>query len=131
MATMEKTVAASAADKRLLLTPLPIQSGSSANPSHPARQASAATGAAESAATSQQNRLAGARHGPRAIGALRKLRRPRVAKERPPAVHRSATSNIAVNASTGRSEEHTSELQSLMRTSYAVLCLQKKKTITT
>src|SRR3546814_4493113 len=25
-----------------------------------------------------------------------------------------------------RSEEHTSELQSLMRTSYAVLCLQKK-----
>src|SRR3546814_3916126 len=91
MATMEKTVAASAADKRLLLTPLPIQSGSSANPSHPARQASAATGAAESAATSQQNRLAGARHGPRAIGALRKLRRPRVAKERPPAVHRSAT----------------------------------------
>src|SRR3546814_6976947 len=27
-----------------------------------------------------------------------------------------------------RSEEHTSELQSLMRTSYAVFCLQKKKT---
>src|SRR3546814_8768687 len=27
----------------------------------------------------------------------------------------------------GRSEEHTSELQSLMRTSYAVFCLQKKK----
>src|SRR3546814_2684007 len=26
-----------------------------------------------------------------------------------------------------RSEEHTSELQSLMRTSYAVLCLQKKR----
>src|SRR3546814_6081525 len=26
-----------------------------------------------------------------------------------------------------RSEEHTSELQSLMRTSYAVLCLKKKK----
>src|SRR3546814_4271544 len=26
----------------------------------------------------------------------------------------------------GSSEEHTSELQSLMRTSYAVLCLQKK-----
>src|SRR3546814_1186127 len=31
-----------------------------------------------------------------------------------------------------RSEEHTSELQSLMRTSYAVFCLKtKKKTITT
>src|SRR3546814_10346104 len=29
---------------------------------------------------------------------------------------------------TGRSEEHTSELQSIMRTSYAVFCLQKKKT---
>src|SRR3546814_7070365 len=26
-----------------------------------------------------------------------------------------------------RSEEHTSELQSLMRTSYAVFCLQKKQ----
>src|SRR3546814_2042420 len=29
-------------------------------------------------------------------------------------------------ALTGRSEEHTSELQSLMRISYAVLCLKKK-----
>src|SRR3546814_10180340 len=28
----------------------------------------------------------------------------------------------------GRSEEHTSELQSLMRSSYAVFCLKKKKT---
>src|SRR3546814_8869322 len=28
----------------------------------------------------------------------------------------------------GRSEEHTSELQSLMRISYAVFCLNKKKT---
>src|SRR3546814_3817036 len=28
---------------------------------------------------------------------------------------------------TRRSEEHTSELQSLMRTSYAVFCLKKKK----
>src|SRR3546814_8074498 len=31
--------------------------------------------------------------------------------------------------STARSEEHTSELQSLMRTSYAVFCLQKKNNI--
>src|SRR3546814_2702028 len=30
----------------------------------------------------------------------------------------------------GRSEEHTSELQSLMRNSYAVFCLKKKKTRT-
>src|SRR3546814_1903250 len=32
---------------------------------------------------------------------------------------------------TQRSEEHTSELQSLMRISYAVFCLKKKKKITT
>src|SRR3546814_4100742 len=31
----------------------------------------------------------------------------------------------------GRSEEHTSELQSLMRISYAVFCLKKKKIIKT
>src|SRR3546814_4403146 len=31
----------------------------------------------------------------------------------------------------GRSEEHTSELQSLMRISYAVFCLKKKKTTNT
>src|SRR3546814_7572270 len=31
-----------------------------------------------------------------------------------------------IDAITQRSEEHTSELQSLMRTSYAVFCLQKK-----
>src|SRR3546814_9925555 len=31
------------------------------------------------------------------------------------------------HASGQRSEEHTSELQSLMRTSYAVFCLKKKK----
>src|SRR3546814_5698863 len=35
----------------------------------------------------------------------------------------SASSNGA-----GRSEEHTSELQSLMRISYAVFCLKKKQT---
>src|SRR3546814_3843356 len=33
-------------------------------------------------------------------------------------------------SSTRRSEEHTSELQSLMRISYAVFCLKKKKTKT-
>src|SRR3546814_9244312 len=35
------------------------------------------------------------------------------------------------NPSQDRSEEHTSELQSLMRISYAVFCLKKKKTTTT
>src|SRR3546814_1384408 len=34
---------------------------------------------------------------------------------------------VASEASSTRSEEHTSELQSLMRISYAVLCLKKKK----
>src|SRR3546814_3686768 len=33
----------------------------------------------------------------------------------------------AGRTATGRSEEHTSELQSLMRISYAVFCLKKKK----
>src|SRR3546814_2571501 len=32
------------------------------------------------------------------------------------------------SATSWRSEEHTSELQSLMRISYAVFCLKKKKT---
>src|SRR3546814_1525375 len=35
------------------------------------------------------------------------------------------------SASNVRSEEHTSELQSLMRISYAVFCLHKKKDIIT
>src|SRR3546814_3031292 len=34
---------------------------------------------------------------------------------------------LKTNHSPARSEEHTSELQSLMRISYAVLCLKKKK----
>src|SRR3546814_5482440 len=37
----------------------------------------------------------------------------------------------ARNPATKRSEEHTSELQSLMRISYAVFCLKKKKSKTT
>src|SRR3546814_3179734 len=35
--------------------------------------------------------------------------------------------HIELAAQLGRSEEHTSELQSLMRISYAVFCLKKKK----
>src|SRR3546814_4174165 len=33
---------------------------------------------------------------------------------------------VAVESASSRSEEHTSELQSLMRISYAVFCLKKK-----
>src|SRR3546814_6226569 len=38
------------------------------------------------------------------------------------------TKAIALQRTGKRSEEHTSELQSLMRISYAVFCLKKKKT---
>src|SRR3546814_6992975 len=38
---------------------------------------------------------------------------------------------LALEFDRDRSEEHTSELQSLMRISYAVFCLKKKKTHTT
>src|SRR3546814_4555850 len=47
----------------------------------------------------------------------------------PPAGRRvvSSRSKIGSYCQSSRSEEHTSELQSLMRISYAVLCLKKKK----
>src|SRR3546814_1737633 len=49
---------------------------------------------------------------------------------------RETTFNVAndgavIGFQVGRSEEHTSELQSLMRISYAVFCLQKKSNTTT
>src|SRR3546814_9908166 len=40
--------------------------------------------------------------------------------------HRFEKGSETMNSKTIRSEEHTSELQSLMRTSYAVVCLKKK-----
>src|SRR3546814_7546274 len=40
---------------------------------------------------------------------------------------RDALEPVAGRVAAGRSEEHTSELQSLMRNSYAVFCLKKKK----
>src|SRR3546814_9896276 len=45
----------------------------------------------------------------------------------PPGLRRLAGGAAAL---AGRSEEHTSELQSLMRISYAVFCLKKKNTET-
>src|SRR3546814_6399825 len=54
-------------------------------------------------------------------------------KSRPRAIGRdkpiaASTENLQLNARStiDRSEEHTSELQSLMRISYAVFCLKKK-----
>src|SRR3546814_4756843 len=52
---------------------------------------------------------------------------PGAARERPRAAARRGQDGRAHRAP-GRSEEHTSELQSLMRISYAVFCLKKKKT---
>src|SRR3546814_10529006 len=53
------------------------------------------------------------------------LDRPRCAIVRPQAASPDARRRRS------RSEEHTSELQSLMRISYAVFCLKKKKSINT
>src|SRR3546814_9048360 len=55
------------------------------------------------------------------------IERRRFARERPAIVERPAT--VALHLI--RSEEHTSELQSLMRISYAVFCLKKKNKIQT
>src|SRR3546814_2086757 len=45
-----------------------------------------------------------------------------------PAAHRDGAAAAGLQSGGGRSEEHTSELQSLMRISYAVFCLKKKNT---
>src|SRR3546814_9117956 len=45
----------------------------------------------------------------------------------PDALVEAALAGLARGEKVTRSEEHTSELQSLMRTSYAVFCLQKKQ----
>src|SRR3546814_8117822 len=42
-------------------------------------------------------------------------------------VQPAALRSVASGTDAARSEEHTSELQSLMRISYAVFCLKKKK----
>src|SRR3546814_6185773 len=50
------------------------------------------------------------------------------AREAAPAMPASALQRARISSTAARrSEEHTSELQSLMRISYAVFCLKKKK----
>src|SRR3546814_2531268 len=44
----------------------------------------------------------------------------------PPKGWREQQGSVSINVTADRSEEHTSELQSLMRISYAVVCLHKK-----
>src|SRR3546814_7168350 len=51
----------------------------------------------------------------------------RTGRNRPDKTGRERPSGTA-GGCPARSEEHTSELQSLMRSSYAVFCLKKKKT---
>src|SRR3546814_3225578 len=48
-------------------------------------------------------------------------------QDRPRRAHRTVPAERHRVARRARSEEHTSELQSLMRISYAVFCLKKKK----
>src|SRR3546814_6974558 len=69
------------------------------------------------------------RAGRAAAGAARASRRivratPRLPLHSPPSAR---PKSPPFRARTPRSEEHTSELQSLMRISYAVFCLKKKK----
>src|SRR3546814_8063386 len=87
----------------------------------------------------QHHRL-GQRAARRAAGAARCRRRPgqrgkamraMTAEHRTPLIDRlpAVRGRLTENAPlAGRSEEHTSELQSLMRISYAVFCLKKKNT---
>src|SRR3546814_1036001 len=51
--------------------------------------------------------------------------RPKSRKHLQASVERGRKEGVGIRG--GRSEEHTSELQSLMRLSYAVFCLKKKK----
>src|SRR3546814_8096573 len=56
------------------------------------------------------------------VGAHRQWNRPLIDRQK--YAHRHARTPVPVPV--GRSEEHTSELQSLMRNTYAVFCLKKK-----
>src|SRR3546814_2806006 len=72
----------------------------------------------------------GAARGGRFSPALRDVRRLPSPPARGPS-ERSVCRRRGSRRSGRRSEEHTSELQSLMRISYAVFCLKKKKQKTT
>src|SRR3546814_10087983 len=77
--------------------------------------------------------------GPHAVAHQRERRRrqagfaraePQSAEEQVPEGVRQPAQDTHYRPEDGRSEEHTSELQSLMRISYAVFCLKKKNKIT-
>src|SRR3546814_8752896 len=76
-------------------------------------------------------RLRGSAH--LTVGAGESKRRPergRLARRSLPFASRIAQQRRRLLPERPRSEEHTSELQSLMRISYAVFCLKKKNTAT-
>src|SRR3546814_5064606 len=68
-----------------------------------------------------------AQRAPRQQGAQKLCRAGIAAAEPPPALLREGIGLARREGTEKRSEEHTSELQSLMRISYAVFCLKKKK----
>src|SRR3546814_2069818 len=67
----------------------------------------------------------------RSWGRTRRQDRGRRQQGKPCQCSANMTKSWAVAHRSERSEEHTSELQSLMRISYAVFCLKKKKNKTT
>src|SRR3546814_6784506 len=72
---------------------------------------------------------AGPRHSPASLRESERARRGQVHEPDTVARFGRADHRTAPSAARfRRSEEHTSELQSLMRNSYAVFCLKKKKT---
>src|SRR3546814_5260473 len=96
------------------------------------RDAAAGKGAGDAACSARQG--ARLKH-PLKIGArfpatgIARLAKPRC--EIVLVAHRSGSRDAEMVVECERSEEHTSELQSLMRISYAVFCLKKKNTINT
>src|SRR3546814_4875944 len=58
-------------------------------------------------------------------------RRCATSRTMPPRPRTASTARASAASPSGRSEEHTSELQSLMRISYAVFCLKTKNTHST
>src|SRR3546814_7195903 len=63
-----------------------------------------------------------------ALAGISERRKPTAIHPAPHSVSRRSEISLAICWNWARSEEHTSELQSLMRISYAVFCLKKKTT---
>src|SRR3546814_1671746 len=91
---------------------------------------------AEQDAPDQSQRLDRPQHpqnleGPKQLGCLQPARRHAGQQVDPAPAHEAqlVVGFLQAHPEIDRSEEHTSELQSLMRLSYAVFCLKKKNTV--